>query len=73
MPRGVPAVGGVWDELEVSFPLRERVRESAGLIQQVRESMDDDRAIRREPRRLLVMDDRKVDLPVIRIETPGPA
>jgi len=31
---------------------------------------DDDRAIRREPRRLLVMDDCKVDLPVIRIEEP---
>lgn len=32
--------------------------------------MDDDWAIRRGPRRLLVMDDRKVDLPVIRIEKP---
>jgi hypothetical protein len=32
--------------------------------------MDDDWAIRREPRRLLVMGDRRVELPAIRVEKP---
>jgi hypothetical protein len=70
MPLDLPAVGRVWDELEVSFPLLERVHEPACLLQQGSEGVDDDRAIRHKPRGLLVMGDRQIELPAIRIEEP---